>query len=47
MFGKDEMGEGKHVTQSKDAKTRTFTMFAKPDGATEFMKVMEITYTKE
>jgi hypothetical protein len=47
MTGKDHMGEGKHTTVVKDAKTRVFTMYSKPEGADEYMKVMEITYTRQ
>ena len=47
MTGKDQMGEGKHTTLIKDAKTRVFTMYSKPDGTDDFVKVMEITYTKQ
>ncbi len=47
MTGKDQMGEGKHTTVIKNATTRVFAMYAKMEGAKDFAKVMEITYTKE
>lgn len=47
MLGKSEGNDGKHVTQIKDDKTRIFTMYQKGPDGDDFVKVMEITYTKQ
>lgn len=47
MTGKEQGAEAKNTTVMKDSKTRIFTMYQKPEGASDFLKLMEITYTKQ